>query len=274
MSPINLKSMTGLRLKIPLLVTALFALTGCQKLTFDQRLEAYMDSGGKSAPMYLMSAEIKRMELRSYVRMLRSSLARSIFKANSKGLAGSAKLRMKLDRQGNVLLCEAQADAPGQSDLSKLLTDVCWSSVWSALPENMQNPLDGTVEIVAPFVVSGGTPTEADGLKDQTRESQSRFFWDNVLAGKSTHGFGRVRFKLTATANGQVDSCDVTLEQKAARPDEFHPDPALQKTFTQQCLQLDLRKMPGFGVDENGIARRTVYVDYLPWKYHVGKYSD
>lgn len=259
-----------------LLLTGLVALSGCRQLTPEQRIDSWIDSDGKSAPSYLTPEEIKRLEARRYLRVLRSTLARSVFWANGEGMQGSVKLRMKLDQQGDVLLCEAHpSDAGAPPGFTNLVTDVCWSSSWNRIPEGLQNPADGTLEVIAPLIASGNTSPISDYERGHQRtDAESRFFWDNVVAKQSINAFGRARFEFTANVKGQVANCDVTLKKHYFRPEYFHPDPALQKVLATQCLQLDLQQMPGFRVGENGVTHRVVFVDYLPWKNHVGKYSE
>ncbi|MGE7958560.1 hypothetical protein ACQKQA_18570 [Pseudomonas sp. NPDC089530] len=199
-------------------------------MTTAQRINAWVDSGGKSAPTFLSSEEIKRLEERRYIRVLRTTLALSAFWANGEGMQGRARLRMKLDRQGDVLLCEAQpTDGGAPSGFADFVADVCWSSVWESVPEGLQNPIDGSLEIVAPLISSGNTSPIPDyELRHQWTAAGSRFFWDNVVAKQSINAFGRARFDFTANVKGQVVRCDVTLQEHYSRPEYFHPDPELQ----------------------------------------------
>jgi hypothetical protein len=273
----TLKSWIDCRLISPLLfLTGLVTLSGCHQLTTDQRINAYMDSGGKSAPTYMTSEEIKAMEARRYIAVLRSTLAESVFLANGESMQGSVKLRMKLSQQGDVLFCEAQPTDPGAPpDFANLVTDVCWSSIWTEIPEGLQSPVDGSLEIIAPLIAKGDTSSISDyDLTHQKAGLESRFFWDNVLARHSITAFGSAHFDFTANAKGQITRCDVTLEKSNFRPASFHPDPALQKALAAQCLQLDLQQMPGFQVGESGVINRSVFVKYFPWKNHVGKHQE
>jgi len=264
------------RISSLLLLTGLVSLSGCHQLTTDQRIDAWMDSGGKSAPTYMTSKEINAMEARRYIRVLRNTLAEKVFLANSEGMRGSVKLRMKLSRQGDVLLCEAQSTDPGAPpDLANLVTDVCWSEIWSTIPESLQSPVDGSLEIIAPLIAQDDVSSISDyDLGHRKAGLASRFFWDNLLAGHSINAFGSAHFDFTANAKGQVTRCDVTLEKSYFRPEAFHPDPPLQKALAAQCLQLDLLQMPGFQVGESGELNRTVFVKYFPWKNHVGKHQE
>ena len=277
MTSIALKSWIDSRLiSSLLLLTGLASLSGCQQLTTDQRISAWMDSGGKSAPTFMTSAEINAMEARRYIRVLRNTLAEKVFLANSEGMRGSVKLRMKLSRQGDVLLCEAQSTDPGAPpDFANLVTDVCWSEIWSTIPEDLQSPVDGSLEIIAPLIAQDDVSSISDyDLGHRKAGLASRFFWDNLLTGHSINAFGIARFDLTANAKGQIARCDVTLEKNYSRPESFHPDPALQKALAAQCLQLDLLQMPGFQVGGSGEVNRTVFVEYFPWKNHVGKHQE
>lgn len=254
--------------------TALAVLPGCHQATYEQKLDAWIDSGGKSVPTFLTSEEIKRLEERRYLRVLRATLARDAFYANPEGLRGSVKLTMKLDRQGDVRLCEAKsAEAGTPSRLVNLMADACWSTVWGPIPANLQSPKDGGLEIIAPLIASGETPSMPDHERLRQRDAvESRFFWDNVVGKQSLSAFGSARFNFTANAKGEVLRCDVELEKHSLRPEYFQPNPELQQTLTQQCLQLNVGKMPGFQVGADGTAKRVVRVDYLPWKNHVGQY--
>lgn len=273
----TLKSWIDCRLISPLLLlTGLASLSGCHQLTTEQRIDAWMDSGGKSAPTYMTSKEINAMEARRYIRVLRNTLAEKVFLANSEGLRGSVKLRMKLSRQGDVLLCEARSTEPDSpADFANLVTDVCWSEIWSTIPEDLQSPVDGSLEIIAPLIAQDDVSSISDyDLGHRKAGLESRFFWDNVLARHSINAFGIARFEFTANAKGQIARCDVTLEKSYSRPESFHPNPALQKALADQCLQLDLQQMAGFQVGESGEVNRTVFVEYFPWKNHVGKHQE
>lgn len=275
MSAITTKSWNARRIISTLIgVTALAVLPGCHKATYEQKIDAWIDSGGKSVPTFLTSEEIKRLEQRRYLRVLRATLARDAFNANPEGLRGSVTLKMKLDRQGDVVLCEAKpAEAGTPSRLVNLMADVCWSSVWEPVPESLQSPNDGSLEINIPLIATGETPS----LHDHERVRQqaavaSRFFWDNVVGKQSVNAFGSARFDFTANATGEVLRCDVELQKNSLRPGFFQPNPELQQALTQQCLQLNVGKLPGFQVSADGTAKRVVRVDYLPWKNHVGQY--
>lgn len=276
-SIIKMKSRADCRLiSMLLLLAGSVPLSGCHRLTPEQRVNAWVDSGGKSAPTYLTSEEIKRIEERRYGRVLGTTLAQNVFWANGEGLRGSVKLRMKLDRQGDVLRCEAQPmDAGSPPGFTNVVTDVCWSSIWESVPEGLQNPVDGTFEVTVPLIASGNTSPISDYERRHQRSAvESRFFWDNVVAKQSINAFGQARFEFTANAKGQVARCDVTLKKNYLRPEHFHPDPALQKALATECLQLDLQQMSGFRVREDGVAHRVVFVEYLPWKKQVGRYSE
>jgi hypothetical protein len=202
-------------------------------------------------------------------------LAEKVLLANSEGIRGSVKLRMKLSRQGDVLLCETQSTDPDSPPgFVNLVTDVCWSEIWSTIPEDLQSPVDGSLEIIAPLIAKGDVSSISDyDLKHRKAGLASRFFWDNLLAGHSINAFGIARFDFTANAKGQIARCDVTLEKSYSRPESFHPDPALQKSLAAQCLQLDLQQMPGFQVGESGVVNRAVFVEYFPWKNRMGKHQ-
>lgn len=237
-------------------------------------MDAWIDSGGQSAPMLLSPEEIQRIEERRYIRVLRNTLAHSVYRENGAELQGNVRLSMKLDRQGDVLACEAKTtDANTSADLAHLVTDVCWSSTWEPVPVGLQNPADGSLEIIAPLIATGPTlPVREYELRDQRKAAERRFFWDTLVAKHSLNAFGIARFELTADAQGNVIGCDVSLEKNYSRPERFHPDPQLQKQLTAECLQLNLLKMPGFSTNKDGIATRLIGVEYLPWKNNLGKY--
>ena len=276
MPTLTLKSRANRRLTPTLfLFTGLALLCGCHALTPEQRMDAWIDSGGKSSPTFLSAEEIKQLEARRYISTLSTTLADRTFRANGEGTQGSVKLRMKLNRQGDVLLCEVlPTDGDTHTDFARIVSDMCWSGVWDAIPEGLQKPADGSLEIVAPLTTVGAAPlTPEYHLRLQRSASASRFFWDNVVAKHAPNAFGTARFDVAADAQGKVLRCDVTLESNAFRPEYFQPDPELQKALATQCAQLDLRQMPGFRVGEDGLAKRAVFVDYLPWKHHVGQYQ-
>jgi hypothetical protein len=55
------------------LLTGLALLCGCHALTPEQRVDAWIDSGGKSAPTFLSTEEIKQLEARRYISTLRTT---------------------------------------------------------------------------------------------------------------------------------------------------------------------------------------------------------
>lgn len=257
-----------------ILIASLSVFAGCHRLTPEQQMTAFTESGYKNIPTFMTSEEIKQMENRRYMRIVRNTLSRAIFRANHNNMQDSVKLRMKLDRRGDVLLCEAKPPhAKQSSSFANLVQDTCWSLIWSPVPEGLQSPADGSLDLVIPIFSEETQHSPSDYEANRQRKAaEESFLWSNLLAKHSINAFGRAQFLLTGNERGEVVRCDVELVKHSYRPDEFRPDPALQQQLTEQCSQLDLRQMPHFKVGPNGTGTRVVWVNYMPWRRHVGKY--
>lgn len=224
-------------------------------------------------PLFFTAEEADQLDARQYIRVLRTSLARNAHRTAEDGALGRVSLRMKLDAEGDVLLCEAKADTPDTyPSLVGTVRDACWNSIWSPVPTALKNPADGGLEVIAPLIFTGAS-SETDHYEDQLEQCVriQQFVWDKTFAKNPPNAFGRAHFTLTANAKGEVLSCTVELTSHSFRPDRFTPDPTLQQSLIEQCMGMNVKQMPGFEVGAGNTATRVVSVDYMPWKKHVGK---
>lgn len=238
-------------------MAGLLAIAGCQSPTKDT-----------STP-----EQIKKFEEFSIgFRVALSSNARV---ASSELLDGNVKLRVKINRRNEVTFCETQpysqdtsSPQPVDPRLSALVNDVCWSTLFPLVPTELFDT-DGTADIMAPLVFSSDQDTEELRLKRMgrvTRYAQSRFFWEQTLRNQPASSIGYADFRYVANAQGQVQGCLVNLRASRQRPDAFKLDGDLQSRLSAQCKQMNLRQLPGFTVNPQGVAEGIVRVEYMPWK--------
>ncbi|CAI8756234.1 hypothetical protein [Pseudomonas zeae] len=74
-----------------------------------------------------------------------------------------------------------------------------------------------------------------------------------------------VRLNVISNAQGEVRECQVELKPSLYRIQDFKVDSAFEQRLSARCKQLDLRKMPGFAIDAQGLVIRQVSVEYSPW---------
>ncbi|MFJ4143661.1 hypothetical protein [Pseudomonas sp. NPDC089734] len=242
-------------------MTALLALAGCQSQT-----------AVKSTP-----EQIKKLEAFSIgFRVALVSNARVI---SSELLDGNVKLRVKINRRNEVTFCETEPyvlpgspAVPVDPRLSAIAKEACWNTLFPLVPTDVFDP-DGTAEIVAPLIFSGESEA-VEGDEELTRRrmirvtryAQSRFFWEQTLRSQPAASIGYADFQYVANAQGQVQGCLVNLRASQQRPEAFKLDADLQARLIAQCKQMNLKQLPGFSVDPQGVATGRVRVEYMPWK--------
>lgn len=254
--PLAFLRTTTLALLIPLLLT----LSACQSQTPEQ-IAAQALEARKSLEFSAAISEVLR---------------RDIMAANPQGLTGAVELRIKLNRQNEVLDCTVRpgrgadtSQALATPTLLRLARQVCWNTLFPvAAPEAFgdEDGIKAIADLEFPrFSQLSSREQQAYRLRS-SRYQQSRFFWEQAVAGPGIDSIGVARFHYSANAQGRVEECLVNLERSALRPAAFKADIALRQRLTQRCLQLDLRQMPDFLSQPGGQSRGEVLVEYMPWR--------
>jgi hypothetical protein len=199
--------------------------------------------------------------------------------ANSQGAVGIKNLRIKFNRNNEILSCDAgPAGAPSvaqmpsmtqrldASKIVRLVNRECWKIIYPLVPVHLFKD-DETVEFVAPLVFGPLSGAAASGQRTRLLyQAQSDYFWQHLLINRSVDSIGVASLRFQANAQGEVEGCLVSLAPAYVRRDAFKFDNTLQEQLTAQCKTLDLRHMPGFLPDEKGRVRGYVEVTYAPWK--------
>ncbi|QLL16057.1 hypothetical protein [Pseudomonas chlororaphis] len=246
------------RRKLPLIIAGLLALAGCQ-------------TQAVTPAQPLAADDIQQQKMNSFARQFSGVLVRNAFAANGQGLVGSVDLKVKINRQNQVLSCEIRPNAQLAPVLAleSLARQVCWDSLFPEMPAELFGS-EGEQEIVAPMVfpilLDESTPERQRRLDAVEAYAQSRFFWTQTLGKQPVDSIGKAHVRFVANAQGQVQECLVNLDPVGERRDAFKLDSDLQARLTAQCKQMNLRQMPGFKVGDKGLARGNVLVEYAPWK--------
>lgn len=203
--------------------------------------------------------------------------------ANTEKLSGSFNLTFRLDAANHLLACSAGPSPAGEKlgylynqQLQQQLASLCWTVVMPELPASMAND-SGRTDLVAPLIFhplgEGSAEWEERQRRRRTTYAQQGFFWQHALATETLDSIGIARFRVLANGQGQVQGCEAVIDPHPLRRRAFVQDNALVERLNQRCKQLDLRAMPGFAVDNQGIARVFVAVEYTPWKNGVPKWE-
>ncbi|UZJ62450.1 hypothetical protein OKW98_12355 [Pseudomonas sp. KU26590] len=220
-----------------------------------------------AAPAVPSPEETKKQQFHTFVTRFQSILGNRALEANSKGLTGEVRLLIKINRNNEVFSCETQATglATANAPVAELSKKVCWSSVFPIVPGDRLNK-DGNVEVVAPLIYLPMNDILRLSMQPRYQQyAQGRYFAERTLMKSPPGSIGVVTFEYLANKQGKVQECVVNLERHRERPDAFKYDNVLQSRLTEQCKHLDIGEMPGFSVDETGVARGTVSFDYTPW---------
>ncbi|ROL77623.1 hypothetical protein BLX41_12535 [Pseudomonas protegens] len=245
---------------LALLIPALLTLSACQSKT----------------PEQLAAQSLETQKGLEFSAAISEVLRRNIMAANPQGLTGTVGLRIKLNRQNEVLGCEALPSTRGDlaadlvtPTLLHLARQVCWNTLFpAAAPEAFGNE-DGIKAIADLQFPRFSQLPSRERQEYRLRSSlyqQSWFFWEQAVAGTGIDSIGVASFHYTANAQGQVQECLVNLERSEFRPEAFKADAALRQHLTQRCQQLDLRQMPDFVSQPNRLTRGEVLVEYMPWR--------
>ncbi|TDV56959.1 hypothetical protein EC919_102331 [Pseudomonas graminis] len=220
-----------------------------------------------SAPAVTSPEALKRQQFKAFVTRFQSILGNRALEANSEGLTGEVRLRIKINRNNEIVSCETQATglATGNAPLADLSKQVCWSAVFPVVPADRLNK-DGNVEVVAPLIYLPMHEAQRVWMQSRYQDyAQGRYFAERTLMKSPPGSIGVVTFEYLANKQGKVEACVVNLERHRERPEAFTYDNVLQSRLTEQCKQLDIAQMPGFSVDETGVSRGAVAFEYSPW---------
>ncbi|MCE4057280.1 hypothetical protein [Pseudomonas sp. Au-Pse12] len=156
---------------------------------------------------------------------------------------------------------------PYNPKLGEMLKDLCWNTVFPLAPAVAFDP-DGVLEVKGTLMFPPLT-LEPEQLKafdfNATQYAKGHFFWTHTLARLPVDSIGVASFEVKADPQGKVQECWVNLREVRYRPESFKPDNQLRNRVTQLCEQLDLRQMPGFVGQPDGLSRGEALVEYMPW---------
>ena len=243
---------------------SLLSLAGCQSQTPEQ--------AAASAAAQVQQKDEKFIH--TFTTILRSyALA-----ANEDELTGVMNMIMTVDAQNHVVDCSAKRGTllpnEGQNNLrqaklAKLVTELCWTTLFPEVSPKVFADAEDTQKIIAPMVF-----TPLIGLSEEQQQLQKkridlyrqiRFFREQLFVGHAPQSIGVASFHFIADAQGKVSECMVNLNQSPYRSQGFKVDSALQQRLVTQCKRLDLRQMPGFANYPQGLPQGYVEVDYSPW---------
>lgn len=211
--------------------------------------------------------DIKKQQFNAFVARFQSSIANKALQANSQGLTGEVRLLIKINRDNEVFSCEAQATglATANAPLADISRKACWSAVFPIVPADRLDK-EGNVEVVAPLIYLPINEVRRLSMQHHfQRYAQGQYFAERTLLKSPPNSIGVVTFEYLANKQGKVEECVVNLQPHRERPEAFKYDNALQSRLTEACKHLDLAQMPGFSVDETGVARGSASLDYSPW---------
>lgn len=243
---------------------SLLSLSGCQSHTPEQ--------AAASAAAQLQQKDEK------FVTTFQTILRGYALAANEQELTGVMNMILTVDAQNHVVDCSAQRGTllpnEGQNNLrqaklAKLVTELCWTTLFPEVSPKVFADAKDTQKIIAPMVF-----TPLIGLSEEQQQLQKkridlyrqiRFFREQLFVGHDPQSIGVASFHFIADAQGKVSECMVNLNQSPYRSQGFKVDSALQQRLVTQCKRLDLRQMPGFANYPQGLPQGYVEVDYSPW---------
>lgn len=243
---------------------SLLSLSGCQSHTPEQ--------AAASAAAQLQQKDEK------FVTTFQTILRSYALAANEQELTGVMNMILTVDAQNHVVDCSAQRGTllPNeghnnlrQAKLAKLVTELCWTTLFPEVSPKVFADAKDTQKIIAPMVF-----TPLIGLSEEQQQLQKkridlyrqiRFFREQLFVGHDPQSIGVASFHFIADAQGKVSECMVNLNQSPYRSQGFKVDSALQQRLVTQCKRLDLRQMQGFANYPQGLPQGYVEVDYSPW---------
>lgn len=243
---------------------SLLSLSGCQSHTPEQ--------AAASAAAQLQQKDEK------FVTTFQTILRSYALAANEQELTGVMNMILTVDAQNHVVDCSAKRGTllPNeghnnlrQAKLAKLVTELCWTTLFPEVSPKVFADAKDTQKIIAPMVF-----TPLIGLSEEQQQLQKkridlyrqiRFFREQLFVGHDPQSIGVASFHFIADAQGKVSECMVNLNQSPYRSQGFKVDSALQQRLVTQCKRLDLRQMQGFANYPQGLPQGYVEVDYSPW---------
>jgi hypothetical protein len=216
-------------------------------------------------------------EEQRYVWQMQESL-RKLGLAAADGMpVGSVQLVLLVESRGGLVSCQARPlskpiaeSPPFNPRLAKQLSAMCWDVILPPTPLSIR-PDDGPATIHAPMFFR---TVSLDQLKAQMRYTerfaQDNYLWHTVFKEEAIDAVGRAFFLITPDAEGQRQTCRVTLGPHPNQPYAFHPDEALRQRLEQRCAALKPHDMPFYPSPEAG-PNYTVEVRYMPWKKNMTK---
>ncbi|MEN5238223.1 hypothetical protein ABE459_12100 [Pseudomonas sp. TWI923] len=213
-----------------------------------------------------------------FTRQMLDILQNDMLLANQQDLVGAVLLEVTLERDGRPSACRARlapqkytsrmpADAVWATEqaLTALVIDQCRKSLFPIPPRTMRDHT-GQLQVVAPIIFM---PAEGSfAVREYLRQSAPRqaYAWQHLMAGETVTGTGNAFFWFEGDASGKVTRCLVELTPDRFAPSRFKPDNPLRRRLHARCMALDLRRMPGFALDSQGVNRGHVELEYAPWK--------
>ena len=249
---------------LALLGASLLSLSGCQSHTPEQAAA-------------LAAAQLQQKD-EKFVTTFQTILRGYALAANEQELTGVMNMILTVDAQNHVVDCSAKRGTllPNeghnnlrQAKLAKLVTELCWTTLFPEVSPKVFADAKDTQKIIAPMVF-----TPLIGLSEEQQQLQKkridlyrqiRFFREQLFVGHDPQSIGVASFHFIADAQGKVSECMVNLNQSPYRSQGFKVDSALQQRLVTQCKRLDLRQMQGFANYPQGLPQGYVEVDYSPW---------
>jgi hypothetical protein len=214
-----------------------------------------------------------------FVEQMSATLMRELLLANQAQLSGRVSLAVTLDHRGAPLSCKARSvpDEHGPSGrlvappaLLELVRQQCQHGVFPRPPQAM---LDSRrqVQLVAPLIFPA-RPASPGAYSEYLKHQAPRqaYAWKQLLGGETPRSVGSAFFWYEGDASGKVNRCLVQLMPGITAPRFFQRDTALAARLQERCLALDLRQLPGFALDHQGVAQGHLQLDYAPWKRELG----
>lgn len=233
---------------------------------------------GLSACTYLAPVPPVETEEQAYVRQMQDSLRELGLAAADGMLVGSIEVVLHVEPRGALVSCQARPlskpiaeSPPFNPRLEKQLSAMCWDVILPPIPLSLLRKADGPNPIHAPMIFPS---VSLDQLKAQMRYTerfaQDNYLWHTVFKEEAIDSVGRAFFLITPDAEGQRQTCRVTLGPHPNQPYAFHPDEALRQRLEQRCAALKPHDLPFYPSPEAG-TNYTVEVRYMPWKKNMTK---
>lgn len=189
--------------------------------------------------------------------------------ANKRWLNGTVALDLVIDRDNQLLSCKATR-MEGAPELVPVVEQACWATVLPSLPPEAFRA-DGKAKLRTPVSVRmnrDGNPTQRAYFEAVVFPmfAQNQYFWDHGISRVAFRSVGEAGFRYVADHEGRVLACTAKITANEARKEAFKQNPQLVANLQKACLGMNLAKMPGFLVADNGLAAGTVWTTYAPWR--------